>query len=230
MRAKIQPTEIESVMRENDFIVSKTDKTGVLIYCNRIFMEFAKYEEHELLGQQHNIIRHPDMARCIFKLSWDTIQNKKEINAYVKNLAENGSFCWVEANITPVFDSQGIVKGYYSVIRKTYASKLEEIKGLNKSLLNEESKYTTKERSDVVQKSVNAINKIVQIVSQASTNVLDLGKDDDKIGEIIKVINEIDDQTNLQELISKFKICNSGTTQYNVQKAKKSYTNFETVS
>lgn len=140
MRPNIKPTNIESKMREEDFIVSKTDLKGVITYCNRIFMEFAKYEESELLGQQHNIIRHPDMPRCVYKLLWDTIKQKKEINAYVKNLAKDGSFYWVHANITPVINDKGDLSGYYSVRRKPNEDRLKKVESLYKVLLAEENR------------------------------------------------------------------------------------------
>ena len=141
MKHNIVPTTVEQKMREEDFIVSKTDLTGKITYCNKIFMEFAKYEEEELLGTQHNIIRHPDMPRCIFKLLWDTIKQRKEINAYVKNLAKDGSFYWVHANVTPAMNDKGDIEGYYSVRRKPNERRLEIIKKLYKTLLNEETKH-----------------------------------------------------------------------------------------
>ena len=72
-------------MREEDYIVSMTDTTGRITYGNRIFIEFSGYSESELLGSQHNIIRHPDMPRGVFKLLWDKISNREECFAYVKN-------------------------------------------------------------------------------------------------------------------------------------------------
>lgn len=141
MQQKISPTTVEQMMREEDFIVSKTDLKGQITYCNRIFIEFAKYSEEELLGKPHNIIRHPDMPRCIFKLLWDTVKQKKEINAYVKNLAKDGSFYWVHANITPVIDDKGDLVGYYSVRRKPREKRLDKVKDLYKTLLSEEKRH-----------------------------------------------------------------------------------------
>jgi PAS domain S-box-containing protein len=142
MTPKITPTSVEKVMRENDFIVSKTDTKGIITYCNEIFMEFAKYSNSELVGQNHNIIRHPDMPRVIFKLLWDTIKSDKEINAYVKNLASDGSYYWVIANITPVKNESGRIVGYYSVRRKPDKSILDKsIIPLYKKLLLEEKKH-----------------------------------------------------------------------------------------
>lgn len=159
MRPKAPPTNVEKVMRENDFIVSKTDTTGVITYCNRIFMEFAQYDEHELIGQQHNIVRHPDMPRCIFKLLWDTIKQKTEINAYVKNMAKDGSFYWVHANVTPVLDEKGVIQGYYSVRRKPNEARLEKVKQLYKTLLDEEKKYGPK---DGLQASTTLLNNLLK--------------------------------------------------------------------
>jgi PAS domain S-box-containing protein len=140
MKQPITPTSVERQMREDDFIVSKTDLKGRITYGNRIFIEFSGYSESELLGAQHNIIRHPDMPRAVFKLLWDTIQAKKECNAYVKNMAKDGSFYWVFANVTPNFDNNGNVTGYFSVRRKPKASGVETATGLYRAMLQEEQR------------------------------------------------------------------------------------------
>lgn len=118
MKNQITPTAVEKVMREDDFIVSKTDLSGRITYGNRIFIEFSGYPEKELIGTQHNIIRHPDMPRGVFKFLWDTLKAKEECFAYVKNMARDGSYYWVYANVTPSFDKDGNVSGYFSVRRK----------------------------------------------------------------------------------------------------------------
>jgi PAS domain S-box-containing protein len=122
MKRHITPTTVERVMRENDYIVSMTDTTGRITYGNRIFIEFSGYSESELLGTQHNIVRHPDMPRAVFKLLWDKLTNREECFAYVKNMAKDGSFYWVFTNVTPTFDEKGNVEGYFSVRRKPKAS------------------------------------------------------------------------------------------------------------
>lgn len=127
-------------MRENDFIVSKTDLTGRITYGNQIFQEFAGYSEAELLGQQHNIIRHPDMPRAAFKLVWDTIKAEKECFAFVKNLAADGSFYWVFAHITPSYSRTGQVIGYLSVRRKPRQEAVDIVSGLYKQMLDIEKK------------------------------------------------------------------------------------------
>lgn len=118
MKNDIAPTAVERKMREDDFIVSKTDLKGHITYGNRIFIEFSGFTEAELLGGQHNIIRHPDMPRAMFQLLWNDIQDGREHFTYLKNLAKDGSYYWVFANITPSFDHDGRIIGYFSVRRK----------------------------------------------------------------------------------------------------------------
>jgi PAS domain S-box-containing protein len=118
MKHAIAPTTVERRMREDDFIVSKTDLKGHITYGNRIFIEFSGYTEEELLGAQHNIIRHPDMPRAMFQLLWNDIQDGREHFAYLKNLAKDGSHYWVLANVTPSYDQNNRMIGYFSVRRK----------------------------------------------------------------------------------------------------------------
>jgi len=140
MKNPITPTSVEKMMRENDFIVSKTDLKGRITYGNRIFIEFSGYSEAELLGAQHNIIRHPDMPRAVFKLLWDNIQAGRECNAYVKNMAKDGGYYWVFTNVTPSFDRDGKISGYLSVRRKPAASGVRTASELYRALLAAEQK------------------------------------------------------------------------------------------
>lgn len=136
----IKPTTVEKVMREDDFIVSKTDLKGRITYGNRIFIEYSGYTAQELLGAQHNIIRHPDMPRAVFKLLWDAIQARQECFAYVKNMSRDGSYYWVFANVTPSFDSQGNLLGYFSVRRKPKASGIKVMSDLYRAMLDAETR------------------------------------------------------------------------------------------
>lgn len=140
MKGSVIPTSIERVMREEDFIVSTTDLKGRITYGNRIFIEFSGYSEAELLGSQHNIIRHPDMPRAVFNLLWDTIQNKNECFAYVKNMSKDGGFYWVFTNVTPTFDMSGNITGYMSVRRKPKLSGIQTVTGLYAAMLEAEKK------------------------------------------------------------------------------------------
>ncbi len=140
MKYQVATSTKEKVIRENDFIVSKTDLKGRITYGNRIFVEYSGYELGELIGAQHNIIRHPDMPRAVFKLLWDTIEKGKEISAYVKNMAKDGSFYWVFANVTPDFDENGKICGYYSVRRKPRPEAVATVSGLYRAMLDAEQK------------------------------------------------------------------------------------------
>ena len=132
------PTQNERVLKDEDFIVSKTDLRGIITYGNRVFIGISGYEESELLGAPHSILRHPDMPRTVFKLLWDAIQGGREINAYVKNLAKDGSFYWVFANVTPSFDARGGLSGYYSVRRKPRAEAIQAFTGIYQAMLEAE--------------------------------------------------------------------------------------------
>ncbi|MBS0544652.1 MAG: PAS domain-containing protein [Proteobacteria bacterium] len=157
----ITPTAKERVMREDDFIVSKTDLKGRITYGNEIFIEFSGYTEQELLGSQHNIIRHPDMPRSAFKLAWDTIQAGREFFAYVKNMSKDGGFYWVFTHITPDFGQQGEIVGYYSVRRCPRRDALAGIEPVYRRMLEAE-------RAAGARNAIEAGTKVLLEVLQTS--------------------------------------------------------------
>ena len=138
MKRAIQPTTVERFMREDDFIVSKTNAKGIITYGNPIFIEFSGYTEDELLGSQHNIVRHPDMPRSAFKLVWDTISAGEEFFGYVKNMAKDGSFYWVFTHITPDRDRQGNIVGYTSVRRCPKREAVAKVEPLYRAMVEAE--------------------------------------------------------------------------------------------
>ena len=111
---RVQPTGVERTFDEDEIIVSKTDRRGVITYANDVFVRVSQYPEFELIGQPHNIIRHPDMPRCIFKLLWDTLAERREIFAYVVNLAKDGAHYWVFAHVTATGRPGEPIRGYHS--------------------------------------------------------------------------------------------------------------------
>lgn len=158
MKRNITPSNNERVMREDDFIVSKTDLKGRITYGNRIFIEFSGYTEQELLGSQHNIIRHPDMPRAVFKLLWDKLARKEEVFAYVKNMSKDGGFYWVFANVTPSYDVNGNVIGYLSVRRKPNPDVIPLVADVYRAMLAEESRAGAR---DAISASEAVLNKIL---------------------------------------------------------------------
>ena len=135
---KPNPNSKERLVKDDAFLVSKTDTKGRITYCNLPFIEIVGAKEQDLLGKPHNIIRHPDMPRCVFKLLWDRVQNKEEIFAYVKNMSFDGGYYWVFANVTASVDSRGQIVGYYSVRRKPNPKALQVIIPLYKELIKQE--------------------------------------------------------------------------------------------
>ena len=138
------PTSRECTFGEDEIIVSKTDNTGRITYANDVFLKVALYQEHEILGQPHSILRHPDMPRCVFKLLWDTIQDGREIFAYVKNMTKNGDFYWVFAHVTPSFAGGDQIVGFHSNRRSPRREALEKIEPIYRLLLDEENRHANR--------------------------------------------------------------------------------------
>jgi len=131
---------MEVFMNRDDLIISKTNLKGNVTYGNKYFINISGYTEQELLNSPHNILRHEDMPRVVFKLLWDRIQNKKSINAYVKNKTKDGNYYWVYANVTASLDDSNNLIGYYSVRRKPSQSGVRAISQLYTELLASESR------------------------------------------------------------------------------------------
>ena len=107
----ITPKNNEKTFDNDVLLVTKTDLKGKITYANRAFMDIVEMDENVLIGEPHNIIRHPDMPKIIFKYLWEYLQAKKEIHAYVKNICADGSYYWVMANVTPSFKKKLIDGG-----------------------------------------------------------------------------------------------------------------------
>lgn len=116
-----------------DLFFSITDKKGIIRSGNETFVRISGYSRDELLGRPHNIIRHPDMPRAVFKLLWDYIQSDKPISAFVKNRAKDGRYYWVLATVLPMSD------GYLSVRMKPSGRHFAGIAGLYAKMLEAEA-------------------------------------------------------------------------------------------
>ncbi|SFC31348.1 aerotaxis receptor [Marinospirillum celere] len=118
---------MEIKLDDDDLIVSKTDPKGRITYANRRFMEIAGYSEPQLLGKPHNLIRHADMPRGVFRFLWQTLQKNEEFFGYVKNRTASGGYYWVFANITPDYTAGAQLAGYFSVRRRPNRSALIQV-------------------------------------------------------------------------------------------------------
>ena len=150
MREKIIPTNEEKQLNANDFIVSKTNTKGIITYCNEIFMDMAQYSEEELLGTNHNIIRHPDMPKVAFKVLWQMLQSGQEFFGFVKNLRKGGGYYWVFTNILPDYDNSGHIIGYTSIRRKANPQALQTIIPLYQQLVAAERSGGVSAAYDIV--------------------------------------------------------------------------------
>jgi len=139
MSSKIIPKNTQKTFSENILLVTKTDLKGKITYANRGFMEIVGMDEDTLVGAPHNIIRHPDMPKIIFKYLWSYLQDAKEIHAYVKNICADGSYYWVLANVTPSY-LNGKIVGYHSARRRPTKESLEIIEPLYAKLLAAEKR------------------------------------------------------------------------------------------
>ncbi len=133
--------EKERILSPVDIIVSQSDLDGFIIYANPIFYKIAGYNYGELIGENHNIIRHNDMPRIIFKLLWDALKQKKEVSCLVKNRCKEGGFYWVFAYIRPSINQDGTVRNYISTRRAASKKAKSIIEPLYKQLLETEKEY-----------------------------------------------------------------------------------------
>ncbi|KQB57249.1 MULTISPECIES: PAS domain-containing methyl-accepting chemotaxis protein [Acidovorax] len=114
MRVNLPISSQEYAFPKGQTLVSTTDLKGRILYCNPMFIEVSGYEKQELLGQPHNMIRHPDMPEEAFRDMWETIASGNPWSAPVKNRRKDGTFYWVMANVTPLMQGDQPT-GYMSV-------------------------------------------------------------------------------------------------------------------
>ena len=107
-------------------LVSVTDLKGTIRYCNPAFIKVSGFAREQLVGQPHNIVRHPDMPTAAFADMWDTLRTGKSWTALVKNRRQDGTFYWVRANVTPVMDG-GVAIAYLSVRTKPERQEVDAI-------------------------------------------------------------------------------------------------------
>ena len=129
----------EEFLFEGRAIISETDTKGVIIFANRKFCEIAGYTPAELIGQPHNIIRHPDMPKAAFAQMWETIKSGQSWNGIVKNLRKDGLYYWVETEISPVRDDEGNITGYIAARKPASRKNIDEVAQTYKTMLEKES-------------------------------------------------------------------------------------------
>ncbi|MBS2936212.1 PAS domain-containing protein [Nocardioides sp. J2M5] len=137
----VRPTGVERSFGQDEVIVTKTDLKGRITYANDVFCRVSAIEEADLLGRPHSIIRHPEMPKAVFQLLWDTLKDRRELFAYVVNLAGDGAHYWVLAHVTPSIGPNGEVVGYHSNRRLPDPRAIREIEPIYRTLAAEERRH-----------------------------------------------------------------------------------------
>ncbi len=106
---------IETEIPKDEVIISRTDLKGIITYANETFANISGYAVDELIGRPHNILRHPDMPKSVYKELWDTIKEGKQWSGYVKNLRKDRGYYWVYAEVSGVYKDGKLVE--YKSIR-----------------------------------------------------------------------------------------------------------------
>ena len=119
----------EIILEENDFLISETDKNGIIIHANRDFTRISGYTEEELLHHSHNILRDKDMPSAVFKKLWETIQKGETWSGYVKNRTKSDDYYWMKTVISPLHMDDGTI-GYISCRKKVSREKIAEAEKL----------------------------------------------------------------------------------------------------
>ena len=130
------PRDEEIHLDPKRYIVSETDASGKITFCNDYFIEVSGYSRDELIGKPHSIVRHPDMPKVIFKLLWETISTDKNINAVIKNLAKDGRYYWIFTEFEMRKDTDtGEIIGYHASRKTISKHVIDVIDNLYKELL-----------------------------------------------------------------------------------------------
>ena len=143
MRNNLPVTHSEFVIPEGVTLVSTTDLQSRITYCNPAFVAVSGFDRDELMGQPHNIVRHPDMPTEAFRDMWATLASGSPWSALVKNRRKNGDHYWVEANATPVLEN-GQTVGYMSVRTAPTREQVQQAEALYARMRSErENGHTT---------------------------------------------------------------------------------------
>ena len=125
----------EFVVPESELLMSTTDQAGRITHCNAAFIHVSGFSTEELMGQPHNIVRHPDMPAEAFKDLWATIGHGRAWSGLVKNRRKDGRYYWVRAYVTPIMEGRKPI-GYMSVRVKPSEGEVRAASALYESLRN----------------------------------------------------------------------------------------------
>ncbi|HIV48808.1 PAS domain-containing protein [uncultured Helicobacter sp.] len=151
---------MELFLQDDTLITSKTDTKGKITYGNEDFCYFGGFkDEKEFINKPHNLIRHESMPRVAFKLLWDTVKGGEEFFGFACNRSAQGNTYWVFANITPSYDAQGNIVGYYSVRRRASKAGVEALSAIYKKCLELETSQSVQAAQDYIAEILKKHNK-----------------------------------------------------------------------
>ncbi|EKR74895.1 PAS domain S-box protein [Leptospira noguchii str. 2006001870] len=161
MRKNLPITNQEIKVPINSVLISRTDTKGKMSYVSQDFANISGFSEEEMLGEPHNLIRHPDVPSEIFQEMWETIKNGNPWSGIIKNRAKSGDYYWVDATVTPVM-SEGVISGYMSVRKKATQDQIQRAEVLFYQLKNTKSfLWKLKEGTQVLFKKLGLSGKII---------------------------------------------------------------------
>lgn len=146
------PVDEEIMWDKTKTIKSKTDEMGTITYVNSTFIEVSEYSKEELIGQPHNLVRHPDMPKVIFKLLWTNLKNGVNFHAVVKNMTKTGKYYWIVTNFDIFKDASGVPSAFLGVRTSIPDGVVKEVEPLYEKLLEIEKEKGVEESEKYLDK------------------------------------------------------------------------------
>lgn len=134
--SKIIPKD-EEYIYEGKVAISQTDLQGNITFVNRKFCEISGYSVDELTNSNINVLSHPDVHSSTYEKMWNTLKSSQVYNGMLKNMRKDGSYFWVDIEITPIFDNQHQMSGYISVSKPSPRKNIQENDKLNQNANNQ---------------------------------------------------------------------------------------------
>ncbi|MFH5069512.1 methyl-accepting chemotaxis protein [Enterobacter cloacae complex sp. 2024EL-00215] len=164
MRRNTPVTQNEYLLNEGSTLMSTTNTHSHITYANSTFIEASGYKEENLLGEPHNVIRHPDMPAEAFGDMWFTLQQGESWTGLVKNRRHNGDHYWVRANVTPVYQNESLT-GYISVRNIPTREEIATSEKLYEKVRNNELKQHRFYKGLVVRRGILAFTSLFKRMS-----------------------------------------------------------------
>ncbi|MFC5299925.1 methyl-accepting chemotaxis protein [Azospira restricta] len=166
MKINLPVTDVETLLPEGEFIYSRTDLKGITEEANEAFCQVSGFSREELVGRNHNIVRHPDVPPAAFEDLWRDLKNGRPWRGIVKNRRKDGGFYWVVANVSPVREN-GQVVGYQSVRSRPTREEIEAAEAAYKRVREGDTSLYV-EHGRVVKRRPAWVNALFSLRAQMS--------------------------------------------------------------